>query len=444
MNINFKNLLIKSSVLAITLAAIISCDDDDSTTVVVPTREATVETKYFALIEAAESASADVLASAESLESGVVTPVNNGIEQLGWSTAVQGENQIFSIINNTITNYTLVEGELTQGVTLTAGDLGILAIDVVDESNAVIMTAPWYAIGGKTLRHINLDEMIFTNNVDTNLDDDPVITPDGDTSIDAKGLTLPSDMEVVGDRLFVSYYPYDQFNSTEDNDGDGFPDSVTTTLDWGARIAVYSYPDFEYQETISDDRISSIGRYLSQNGLASDENGDLYAISTSSLASGYFPTPEANSGILRINNGESEFDSDFYIDFETLSGGYKLNDFYYLGEGKAVVRMLQEDETNLLFFWGSYAPTSEFPLLEFAIIDLYEETFIPISGDIPNSGGGWPSAVLVEDDKVFVGVSNSTYSGVYVIDVDTATVTEGADIEGNYAKGLFSIETTEE
>ncbi|MEM8894650.1 MAG: DUF4374 domain-containing protein, partial [Bacteroidota bacterium] len=153
---------------------------------------------------------------------------------------------------------------------------------------------------------------------------------------------------------------------------------------------------------------------------------------------GYAPVPSKNSAILRIKNGETEFDSEYYVDFETLTGGYKINDMFYVSNGKMVIRALQEDETNAQYLWATYAPTSPIPLLETGIFDLSTQTFSLIP-EVPRGGGGWNAAHLVEDNKLYLGISSSGYAGVYIIDTETGTATEGATIDGNYAKAILSL-----
>ncbi|MEM6816448.1 MAG: DUF4374 domain-containing protein [Bacteroidota bacterium] len=148
--------------------------------------------------------------------------------------------------------------------------------------------------------------------------------------------------------------------------------------------------------------------------------------------------PANNSSILRINDDETEFDPGFHIDFETLSGGYKINDMFYVGNGKAVLRVLQEDETNPDYLWATYAPTSSIPLLSTGIIDLTSQTFTLLE-DVPLAGGGWNAAYLIEDGKLYLGVSSSSYAGIYEIDPEAETAIAGATIEGNYAKGILSL-----
>ncbi len=402
---NTKITLFRLCLLAFASLLFIQCEEDDTNSV---QAEAS---NYYAGIEYG-SDGADYLSPASSLSEGTVSPVGNGFEQLAWASYIQGIDQVFSNAASTLTSYEKNElGVLTKGSSLSTS-LGIYAYDVVDESTLIAVGSPWYSIGSKALYLINTDEMAITKTVETPLGN----STSGDTII-----STPTSATVVDDHLFVSYY-------TVNTD-------LVVVNENQAKVAVYSYPELELEKIITDDRASDIGRYYSEYGMVKDENGDIYTMSSSSFACGYYPTSTLKSSILKITNGTSEFAEDYYFDFETASEGYKLNDIYYVANGKAVVRMLKDDATS----WATYSPYSENPVLEFGIVDLYNKTFTAITREMEMSGGGWNGVAFVEGTTAYVGVSNSSYSGIYVIDVEEATVSEGADIDGNYAKALLGL-----
>jgi hypothetical protein len=403
--------LIFGSLALIGTSFLMSCNDDQI-------NADKNETGYYVGIEAATDPATDVLSVAKSLTEGQISPVNNGYEQPGWMTFLQGEDQII------VTGYTsapefisyeIVNGELVKGESFFIDETPY-AYDFVDASTMVMVSSPRSGFSDKKIFLIDTDNMAISKNVATNF---------GDIVTDSL-LAFPTDMKVRGNKLFISY------NHIHANGNFSTPASDV------ARVAVFSYPDLQFEKIITDDRAPNIGRYYGTNALEIDENGDIYTNSSSSLACGYAPVPSKNSAILRIKNGETEFDANFYIDFETISGGYKINDLFYVGNGKAVLRVLQEEETNADYKWASYSPMSENPILSTGIIDLTTGTF-SLLGNVPKSGGGWNAAHLVEDNKVYLGISNSNYAGIYVIDAQSGTATEGATIDGNYVKGILSL-----
>ncbi|WP_421773763.1 DUF4374 domain-containing protein [Gracilimonas sp.] len=381
-------------------------------------------TKYFVGIEAATDPATDVLTfSVSSIDSGMVSPINNGFEQPAWMTFFQGNNQIMATGYTSapeFVSYSLVDGELTQGESFFT-DLGTYAFDFDGESKMILVGSAREGLADKKIFLVNTDAMAIEKSASHDF---------GNIEADSI-LAFPNDAKIRGDKLFISYY------GIHANGNFSTPKANT------AKVAVFSYPGLEFEKIISDNRAPNIGRYYGFNSLEADENGDIYTISPSALASGYNPVPETNSGILRIKNGESEFDANYHIDFEELSGGYKLQDLIYVGNGKAVVRVFREEETNSAYLWATYSPNSENPLLETGIVDLYNETFTLLE-NVPLGGGGWNAAYLVEDNNVFLGVSNSSYSGIYNIDTETNTASEGAKVEGNYAKAILSLTAEQE
>lgn len=411
---NFKSLLIKNILLGVTVISLMSCDKDKTDNII----DGSIDAKqYFVGIEAGVNPSTDILSNANSLSEGIISPINNGFEQASWSVYIQGKDQVFSASYSSgpeFTSYSLVNGILTKGDNFFT-DMGVFAADVVDENTMVLMGAPRKGLSEKKIYIIDTKEMSISKSVSVDFGND----------IDNNMSAFPVDLKVRDGKLFVAYFM---------KDGDKF----RTPMANEAKVAVFSYPGLKLEKIIIDNRTSNIGRYYTQNALEIDEKGNIYTYSPSSIACGYNPIPEKNSGILRINKGETEFDSSYFIDFEKLSGGYKINDLYYVANGKAVVRILKEDENDITLAWAAYKPASETPLMEFGIIDLVNKSFTLIP-NMPKSGGGWTAATLVEGTKLHVAISNSKYSGIYTIDTKTATATKGADIKGGYAKAILSL-----
>ncbi|MEM1134418.1 MAG: DUF4374 domain-containing protein [Bacteroidota bacterium] len=414
------NLIKQFAVILITLIAFSCSDSEDPINPIDPPENPEPEVKdfFFLGIEAATDPAVDVLSITSSLDSGSISPVNNGFEQPAWMSFIQGVDQIFTAGYTAapeFTSYELIGDELVKGESFFT-DLDVYAFDVVDEGTMLLMGSARSGLSEKKIYKINTNTMSIETTVSVDF---------GNSAADSL-MAFPVDLKVRGSKLFAAYYMVaanGNFSTPSANE---------------AKIAVFSYPSLEFEKIITDDRAPNIGRYYTTNALEIDENGDIYTFSPSSLACGYAPAPATNSGILKIKNNETEFDPSYHIDFEALSDGYKINDMFYVGNGKAVVRVLKEDETNADYLWATYRPTSQQPLLETGIIDLYNETFTLLS-NVPKSGGGWSSAYHIKDAKLYLGVNNSSYAGIYVIDTETGTATEGAIIKGNYAKAILSL-----
>ena len=392
-----------------------SCDNDEEIGEGLP--PSTIKTQFFIGVEAATDPATEIITPADNLTDGEVSPVDNGIQQPAWMSYFTSGNRIISggyTSAPEFTSYELENGVLTEKESFFT-DLGVYAHTTINSNTLLLMGSVRSGYAEKKIYQVNTETMSISNTTLVDFGND-----------EANGLiSFPVDMKVREDKLFVAYY----MKSSEDF---STPDANQ------ARVAVFSYPELAFEKIITDDRTSSIGRYYSYNALEIDEKGDIYTFSPSSMACGYAPVPANNSGILRIKSGKTVFDTSYFIDFEALSGGYKINDLFYIGNGKAVVKVLKEDETNESYLWGAYAPVSENPLIEVGIVDLYNKTF-EILADVPKSGGGWNSASLKLEGKLYLGLSSSSYAAIYEINAETNSVKKGAIIDGNYAKAILSL-----
>src|SRR5690606_23707868 len=142
------------------------------------------------------------------------------------------------------------------------------------------------------------------------------------------------------------------------------PDTFATNYTDQARLAIYSYPEFEFQGVLTDDRVGPIGGVNTKSGLIEDESGNIYAVSHSNPANGFSQGTQV-SGILRIQDGESTCDADYLVDVAEVAGGTPAH-LLYLGSGKVF------DEINTAAR-GEQAMWSHGPLRS-GIIDLNAQT----------------------------------------------------------------------
>ncbi|MFA0964125.1 DUF4374 domain-containing protein [Roseivirga sp. BDSF3-8] len=396
-------------------ATLASCGDDDN---IDPTDP--IDTPDSKFVVAVESPSgSDVLVTKDTVMTGTVSPIGQGEEQIGWRYFFNAGDVVLSSGTSSgepsCIGYELENGQLSErGRFVFTTD--IYNYGLVDNSTVLGIGVPRAGFEPRVLNVINTESMSITESKNILIDErraDSLVA-------------WPTALKVRGDKLFIPYYLLHTRGDFSTPNSDS------------ARIAVYSYPGLEFEKHIADPRTSDIGIYSSFTGLVEDENGDLYSFSSSSLASGYAPVPSKPSGILRINAGETEFDENYFFNFEQASGGYKINDMVYAGNGKAVVRMVVED--NVL--WGTYAPNTENPMCRTAVVDLEAMTVTEVQ-EIPLHGGSWGMAHLVHDGHVYLNISNASGANIYIVDPETATAQKGATIEGNYAKGIFHLEENE-
>ncbi|WP_053405405.1 DUF4374 domain-containing protein [Persicobacter sp. CCB-QB2] len=400
------------SVLSLTAVLLWSCESDETAT---PDLK---EAQFVVAVEAATGT--DVLLTVDDLTTGEISPMGQGVEQPAWMTFFSGGDQIIATgytSDNISTAYNLgADGNLLTGETLIT-DQGIYAATSADEEVMLAVGTTRAGYEDRTIYVIDKNNMAISKRVLTRIDERQ-----------EEGLVaFPTGIYRRGNQVFLSYY---LMGSGEEG---GIPAFATPNSNQ-ARIAVYSYPDLVFEGLITDDRTSDIGVYTAVTAIQETENGDLYTFSTSSNASGFFPTPTNPSGFLRIKAGASDFDEDYFFNFEQASGGLKINNAIYAGNGKMVVRTITDDSG----LWAAYGPNTETPICGLAIADLTTKT-VTVVNDVPLHGGEWGMAHLVHEGKVYINVSDSRGGHIYQVDPETATAEKGAHIDGHYAKGIFVL-----
>jgi hypothetical protein len=236
-------------------------------------------------------------------------------------------------------------------------------------------------------------------------------------------IAWPSAIEVRGDQLFVPFHKLD---------AKGY---FTTPEADQAFVAVYSYPDVESEpvKIITDSRTSNIGVNGATTGMIEADNGDLYTFSSGAEMAGFSPAATKPSGILRIKNGETEFDDDYFFNVEEATGGEKLFWFDYVGNNKAIARLLTSDDGGP---WGAFGRETFNQRL--VILDLEAQTVTEVA-NVPLHAKRYSSPVTVENGKLFMSIETANEAYVYQVDVENATGTIGAKIEGKTIKGFYRL-----
>ncbi|WP_109833043.1 DUF4374 domain-containing protein [Reichenbachiella versicolor] len=255
---------------------------------------------------------------------------------------------------------------------------------------------------------------------------------DVDTGTAGAGVSAwPTALQVVGDKLFIPFYLVD--------DAGGY----TTPNPDKAYVAVYSYPNVESEpiKIIESDKTSNIGVNGTSTGLIQNDEGHLFSYSSGSYLGGFLPVTTKPSGILKINNGESEFDEDYFFDVENAENGGILFWMDYAGEGKALARLLVEDvdpatDPGYDFYWGAFGRGIFNQKL--VVIDLDAKTITPVA-DVPLNAKRYTTPLLIQDGMTYVSIETEDEAYVYQVDINNATAIRGAKIEGKTIKGFCDL-----
>lgn len=344
----------------------------------------------------------------EDIMEGSLSAAGQGIEQPGYYDFTQIDNSIYSLgglddVN--VVGISLDEnGELRQ-IGDVSFDNGLADLVKTDDNTLLGLEL---ASGSDVLRFHTIDR-----NTVSVLETKEILAS-AITNLEAPAY---SGMRISGNQLFLSYYISD-------------PATFDTPYTDTARVAVFSYPELEFQQVIKDIRTGPIGGFNVKSGLVKDENGDVYALSHSNPANGFSQTTKTG-GILRINSGESAFDPNYFFDFEEVTGGKNISHLKYLGNGKAFAEINMADTEE-------QARWSDGPLRS-AIVDLYSQTVTYIDGIPEHAGSGRRLAALHDENYIYLSVPEEEGIFVYQIDLATNTATRGAEVEANFVAGIFRL-----
>lgn len=364
-----------------------------------------------AVTPAASTGVADYLLNARSLESGSITTKNNGIEQDGsFRYYVTTNNKYFSMLYGqgnpgAVTAYSNSGGKLSKLTNFQTETVQAFAPVKEDlllfkiSRNPATPTSSWYKV--------NTNSLLITSEGMTNTLN---LTRNGE-------LAHFSWLKQVGDKVFAPY-----FSIAGSNFSTAYPDST-----W---IAVFNYADMKLDKVIRDNRTGFIGRYFT-DGLSVQENGDVYGFSSAVGARVVGSGSEAvttltttkPSAIVRVKSGTTEFDKSYFLNFESISGGMNITNWYYLGNNTYLTQATTRAEKN------RYADG-----LNIGILNVADGTYKPVSG-MPDK----TQIISISDNNFTPKDGRTGYLGVnlkdgtsyvYKIDATTQTATRGLQIEG--------------
>ncbi|WP_285008277.1 DUF4374 domain-containing protein [Pedobacter faecalis] len=357
---------------------------------------------------------ADYLVTASNLESGAVSIIGNGTEQAGlYRYYVTANNKLFSMLYGqgspgAVTVYGINEGKLKKLNDFTSATVHAFA-PVNDDILSIRVPRRMAAAGSPTV--YEWYRVSTTTNEEVAKGTADAIVPSGNGEI-----AHLSWIKQVGNKVFAPYFSiYNSFFTK-------YPDQ--------AGIAVFSYPGMQYEKTIRDTRTSFIGRYFT-DGLGVVENGDCYAFSSSVAADDDPATTAVDakmtstkpSAITRIKAGTTEFDLDYFFNFEQASNGYVITNWLYVGQNKFIAN-IEPVATKGQYVVGK----------RLAIVDVVAKTVKAVTGfpEVSQISSVTTTNYSPKDGKTgYIGVnlvSGATY--IYKIDASTATATQGIKVEG--------------
>ncbi len=345
--------------------------------------------------------------------SGTLSAEGRGIEQPGYYDFTQIGNTIYSIGGLDDVDMIGIKKDTASDKLKKFGhiafDVSVSDLKKVDK-NTLVSVSMRSSSDIITFRKIEANSITVT--AEKNISEDSLFN-----RLKAKEGVNYSGMAISGNHLFLSYYI---------SNSETFATPYTDT----ARVAVFSFPELEFQKIIKDTRVGPIGGFNIKGGLIKDENGNVYAVSHSNPANGYSQSTQP-SGILKIKNGDTDFDPNYFFDISAKAEGGNTAHLLYLGNGRAFAEINTATRDN-------QEEWSDSPLRS-AIIDLNNKEVHFIDGILEHKGNGRRLSALIEDDNIYLPMASDNGIYIYKINTNDYTATQGAAVQANFVAGIFKL-----
>lgn len=392
------------------LFGLTACDDNEVTP---PTGDEGI-TMAFKTTGGDES---EYLVTQNNIMEGVISAEGVGIEQTGWRFYYPVGNTLFTSGYSTDNQMAGYSKDATGNIALKGEFIFENALEMFghsdDNETLLAMEIPRAGFANRRLHFVDVNTVNVSKIVGTRI---------WESTTDSL-IAWPTALEVRGDKLFIPFHKLD---------AKGW---FTTPRADSAFIAVYPYPDVtaEPEKIIADPRTSNIGVNGATTGLIEADNGDLYSFSSGAEMAGFAPKSGKPSGILRIPAGSTDFDPNYFFNVEQVTNGGKIFWFDYIGNNQAIARILTDDNGGA---WAAFGRNSFNQKL--VILDLVNQTVTDVA-NVPMHAKRYSSPVFIENGKSYLSIETADEAYVYEIDLETATGTRGAKIEGKTIKGFYRL-----
>jgi len=352
----------------------------------------------------------------ENVLAGEISAVGTGIEQTGWRFYYQVGKTLFATgysVDNQCAGYVSdLQGKIVKKGEFIFENALVMFGASEDNETFLAMEVASSGFANRRLHFINVNNVNVSKIVGTRI---------FESTTDSL-VAWPTALRVRGDKLFVPFHKL-HVNG-----------SFTTPNADTAFVAVYSYPNVgtEPEKIIYDTRTSHIGTNGMTSSMILADNGDIYSYSCGAEMAGFSPASTKPSGILKIADGTTDFDQNYFFDIETATGG-KIFWMDYIGNNKAIGRILTDDNGGP---WAAYG--RDVFNQKLVTIDLVSQTVTDIAG-VPAHANRYTSPVFIENGYAYVSVETATDAYVYQIDVNSGAAVQGAKIEGKTVKGFFRL-----
>ena len=439
-----------------------SCSDDNDTPQPAPGTDA--ETSY---VIAAQDDGTSYLITAPSLDEGTATVRGTGTEVLGGSYWVfKNQNYVFSLVYN--------KGGAGTGASYYLNAAGKPTERYLYEFNRITSYGTWgdkvvtVSTGNSKTTDAdgNIAQALLFNYLDENTGGQTEGSIDAENFLGNGEKVTFAGLEEANGKLYTSVIPMgmslygiaqwpDKVTDQEliaKTDGGSASGSYTagmipsTQYPDRAYVAIYSGKSFTEQPVIaSTDRIGfACGRLRSQyyQTIWAADNGDLYVFSpgygrtfTSSAdlkkVSGTKP-----SGVVRIRKGATEFDPDYYVNFEEIGTRHPIFRCWHISGAYFLLQLYSEGVEGMM-------KGTEAVVNELAIFDAENKKIVPVTG-LPSDLAGFGGEPYGEKGSMYIAVTvtGGDKPAFYKIDAVTGRASKGLviDAESVATAGKLAIQ----
>ncbi len=280
------------------------------------------------------------------------------------------------------------EAGLDQEI-IVPGSNSFSSVEVVDQNRA------YATVGGGISRAVefNPSDMRITNEIDLS---------------DAGDGLFYSDMIVRDNNLFIAL---NDFGASGE-----------------AKVAVVDLQTNTLEKVITDDRTATLFGTLTTAIIVEDSNGDLY-FQGSGLFSG------KPSGILKINAGETDFDTNYFFDL-TAATGSSCFGLYYFGDNETFTTISENDD-NWFGFDGDN------PSFRYRKINL---AGMSDGGDLnavlPNTFAASRTMFMVQtsEDEILFPIAGTDEDALYSYTISSGVVAKKITSSSGYVSGLVPLD----
>lgn len=445
-----------------TTSLLTSCDNNDTPEPTPPGTDA--ETSY---VIAAKDDGTSYLITAPSLDEGTVTVRGKGTEVLGGSYWVfKNQKYVFSLVYN--------KGGAGTGASYYLNETGKPTEKYSYEFNRIISYGTWgdkvitVSTGNSKTKDAqgNIAQALLFNYLDENTGGQTEGAIDAENFLGNGEKVTFAGLEEANGKLYTSVVPMgmslygiakwpDKVTNREliaKADGGSGSGSYTagvipsTQYPDRAYVAIYSGKSFTEKPVIaSTDRIGfACGRRRSQyyQTIWAADNGDLYVFSPgygrtfTSSADLKKVTGTKPSGVVRIRKGTTDFDPDYYVNFEEIGTRHPIFRCWHISDSYFLLQLYSEGVEGMMK--GTNAVVNEL-----AVFDAEQKTVVPVTG-LPSDLAGFGGEPYGEKGIMYIAVTvtGGDKPAFYKIDAVTGRATKGLviDAESVATAGKLTIQ----